>query len=325
MPEPILTDLHRSPRQSYPFLWADYVELLALCSQDGRYARSNLEETDQEGGDLQRAGDDEDLAEADSAEEQDDAIAQRWDDIKPILNHRARSYAYWPFELRGNVLIRRFDPADAGHRIYAALLIAASFRLCHNTRANEVAAALEELTYLLLQNMLGASWKVKPFGAHQSIAAGYTGSLRAKLEQLAIDVHGKLMKEVDDYDPRNTGDGGIDVAAWADLGDKRGNIPVIFAQCGCSPTDWEEKQLSVTPAAVEAHITTDHPASAWYVSPQDLSHSDNKWNRAAHVCRVVLLDRRRLLALAQRHGLDAQVPAWPFVAEAAQLNYKLSA
>lgn len=325
MPEPILTDLHRSPRQAYPFLWADYVELLALCSQDGRYARFNLDEADQEGCDLQRAGDDEELEEAPSTEEHDDAVARRWEDIKPVLNYRACSYDYWPFELRGNVLFSRFDKDDAGHRIYAALLIAASYRLCHNTRANEVAAALEELTYLLMQNMLGTGWTIKPFGAHQTIAAGYSGNLREKLEQLAIDVHGKLMKEADDYDQRNTGDGGIDVAAWADLGDQRGNIPVIFTQCGCSPTDWEEKQLSVTPAAVEAHIVTDHPAAAWYVSPQDLSFSDRKWSRAAQVCRVVLLDRKRLLSLASRYGMATQIPEWPFVVEAAQLNYKLSA
>ena len=325
MADPILTDLHKSPRHAYPFLWADYVELLALCSQDGRYSRANLEETDQEGSDLQRDGDDEELAQKISQEEQDDAVSQRWDDIRPRLVQRSKTYAYWPFELKGNVLYRRFEPNDPGHRLYAALLIAASYRLCHDRRAREVDAAFEEMTYLLMQNMLGIGWNVKPFGAHQAIAVGYNGTLRQKLEQLAPDVHGKLMKEADDYDPRDTGDGGLDVVAWDSLGDSRGHMPVIFAQCGCSPTDWEHKQLSVSPASVEAHIKTQHPGAAWYISPQDLCLGESKWDRSAHVVNVVLLDRRRLLFLAKRHGLEAHVPVWPFVTEAAALNYKLTA
>lgn len=322
MAEPILVDLHRKPRQAYPFLWADYVELLALCSQDGRYSRGNLEEGSQEGGDLESA---EDEPGPTDSEQQDDAISQRWDDIKPRLNYRAKHFAYWPFELKGNVLLRRFDQNNPGHRLYATLLIGASYRLCHDKRGHEVGAALEELTYIIMSNMLGSGWIVKPFGAHQTIANGYAGTLRAKFEALANDVHARLMKDADDYDPHDTGDGGLDVVAWNALGDSRGHMPVIFAQCGCSPTDWEHKQLSVTTAAIEAHIKPQHSAAAWYVSPQDLCSSDCKWDRAAHVANVVLLDRRRLLHLAKQYNVVDAIPAWAFTAEAASLNHKLTA
>jgi hypothetical protein len=320
---PILIDLNRRPRQAYPFLWADYVELLALCSQDGRYSRGNLEEAVQESADLEGAADEEGC---DTPQpQQDDAVARRWDDIKPRLQQRSRAFAYWPFELKGNVLYRRYDDHNPGHRLYAALLIAASFRLCHDKRAGEVGAALEELAYLLMTNMLGKGWAVRPFGAHQSIAGGYSGTLRQKLEALSIDVHGRLMKDAQDYDPSNTGDGGLDVVAWNTLGDNRGHMPVIFAQCGCSPTDWEHKQLSVTPAAIEAHITPQHPGEAWYVSPQDLYLSNERWDREAHVAKVVLLDRRRLLHLAKQYDLENVIPSWGFTNEAASLKYKLTA
>lgn len=323
MADPILVDLNKRPRQAYPFLWADYVELLTLCSQDGRFSRGNLEEATQENADLE--GEEEGETNGESAAEQDDAIARRWDDIKPRLELRSKTFAYWPFELKGNVLHRRYDDTNPGHRLYATLLIAASFRLCHEKRAGEVGAALEELTYLLMINMLGKGWEIRPFGAHQAIAGGYTGTLRAKLEALAKDVHASLMKNAEDYDPGNTGDAGLDVVAWNTLGDDRGHMPVIFAQCGCSPTDWEHKQLSVTPAAIEAHIATQHPGEAWYVSPQDLYLSHNRWDREAHVAKVVLLDRCRLLHLAKQHDLEKIMPLWPFAGEAASLKYKLTA
>lgn len=337
MADPILVNLGTHPRHPYPFLWADYIELITLCSRDGQFSRGALAEADQEGGDLQQEGaeENENPEETEgpestekgklSAVKRDDTISLRWDEIKRRLQQRSETYAYWPFELRGNVLVRRFNPANPGHRLYAALLIASSYRLCHDKRAGEVAAALEEVAVLLMQNMLGKGWTVKPFGAHQSIAVGYTGTLRSKLEKLAQDVHGVLMKSEDDYDKSDTGDGGLDVVAWDSLGDSRGHFPVIFAQCGCSPTDWEHKQLSVTPAAVEAHIKTQHPAAAWYVTPHDLSQSNNKWDRGSHVVNVVLLDRKRLLHLVQRHELDPIIPTWPFVSEAANLGYSLTA
>jgi hypothetical protein len=323
MADPILVDINKRPRQSYPFLWADYVELLALCSQDGRFSRGNLAETEQEINDLET--DDNENDETKSQSEQDDAISQRWADIKPRLELRSKTFAYWPFELRGNVLHRCYDDTNPGHRLYVTLLIAASYRLCHEKRAGEVGAALEELAYLLMTKMLGKGWEVRPFGAHQSIAGGYAGTLRQKLEALAIDVHARLMKDEEDYSPSNTGDGGLDVVAWNTFGDNRGHMPVIFAQCGCSPTDWEHKQLSVTPAAIEAHITPQHPGEAWYVSPQDLYLSHNRWDREAHVAKVILLDRFRLLNLAKEHDLGTTIPAWPFASEAASLQYKLTA
>lgn len=327
MPEPILVDINKKPRQNYPFLWADYVELLALCSQDGRFSRGNLAESAQEGNDLQTEDDDTDGEKEKDAgtEDQDDDIARRWDDIKRRLELRAKHFAYWPFELKGNVLFSRFDADNPGHRLYVALLIAASYRLCHDERAGEVAAALEELTYLLMSAMMGKGWQVRPFGAHQSIATGYTGTLRKKLEALALDINGKLMKDASDYDPRDTGDGGLDVVGWNSLGDTRGHMPIIFAQCGCSPTDWEHKQLSVSPAAIESHIKPQHPGAAWYVSPQDLYLSDSKWERASHVAGVVLLDRYRLLYLARDNDIEKQMPPWEFAAEASNLKYKLTA
>ena len=317
----ILRGLDIKPRHSYPFLWADYVELLTLCGESSYFSRSNLEELQQEGGELQI--DDEDGANLSSAM-QDDIISNQWDEIKDKLLQRQSTVTAWPFQFKGNSLQSAFDTHNSAHRLYMVLLLASSLRLCPKSRVNEVSAALEEVAYLLFKYMLPKGWSVKPFGAHQTIAEGYTGPLRNKLEKLAVDIHGTLMKQVDDYDSRDTGDGGIDVVAWDSLGDDRGHMPVIFAQCGCSPRDWEHKQLSVTPAAIESHIATQHPGAAYYITPHDLSASNQKWERASHVAKVVVLDRRRLMYLAEHHSVLPNLPSWKFVDEAINLGYQLS-
>lgn len=324
MPDAILTGLDTHPRHPFPFLWADNVELLTLCSMDGQFSRGQLEESAQEGGELQIDNDAEEHA-ATSSEEADDAVSKRWDDIKARLRQRQASYPVWPFEMDGNVLRRTFDPADAGHRLYAALLVASCLRLCSKTRSAEVTTAFEEISCLLLRQTLPAGWEVRAFGAHQQFAQGYQGKLYEKLQQLAQDVQGKLHKNEDAFDTRNTGDGSIDLAAWLNLGDQRGNIPVILAQCACSPTDWEYKQLQVTGAATESLIRIDHPPAAYCFVPHDLYKSDQHWDRSEHVHRVVLIDRKRLLHLATSGNALDNMPMWSFVQEAADLRYNVNA
>ena len=318
------------PRHSYPFLWADYVELMCICSQNGLVSRGNLQAQVQEAQDVQIDADvdggvdDDAAAPEDQSELLDDKISARWDDIVLRLNARKASYPGWPFELDGAVLRSVYDAQRADHRLYVALLIASSLRLCVAERSNEVTSAFEEISYHWLNQSLPPFWKIRPFGAHATLPGAYVGNLRQKLELLAADINAKLQKDEEDYDPANTGDGGLDLVAWQEIGDQRGNIPVIFGQCACSPTDWEGKQLDVTPAATEAHIAPQHPGAAYCFVPHDLAQSDSKWQRAVHVKRVVIVDRLRLLHLFNASGAWNALTNWPFVADAMSTEYKVA-
>lgn len=327
MPDPLFGSLNVLPRHAYPFLWADYIELLCLCSPNQMVSRGNLQATEQEAEDLQvdaGAVSDEDLvafAEPMAGEIKDDKISARWDDIAQKLQARASSFPGWPYELDGPVLRCKYDSERADHRLYVALLVASSLRLCSKKRSGSVTSAFEEISFHWMRQSLTPLWQVRPFGAHATLPNAYVGTLRAKLEALAGDLCAKLQKEAADYDPADTGDGGIDLVAWQDIGDKRGNIPVLFGQCACSPTDWESKQLDVTAGGVESHLWTQHPGAAYCFVPHDLSSSEHKWERAAHVKRTVLVDRRRLLKLFHATNSLATLPAWDFVGEAAATRY----
>jgi len=252
----------------------------------------------------------------------DDKVSARWDDIVLRLNARKASYPGWPFELDGAVLRSVYDEQRADHRLYVALLIASSLRLCVATRSNEVTSAFEEISYHWLSRSLPQFWKVRPFGAHASLPDAYVGNLREKFELLAADIKAKLQMDADEYGPENTGDGGLDLIAWQEIGDQRGNIPVIFGQCACSPTDWEHKQLDVTPAATEAHIAPQHPGAAYCFVPHDLSRGDGKWQRGVHRKRVVIVDRLRLLHLFKVSNAWGTLTNWSFVDDAMSTEYE---
>lgn len=335
MPDPLLRALDVTPRHAYPFLWADYVELLCLCSRNGWVSRGNVQAQTQEAQDLQvdeEGNEADDAAQLDTDEaakqfpmELDDKVSARWADIRTRLQAREVSWAGWPFRLEGSMLHSRFDAADPEHRLYVALLMASSLRLCHNTRSGEVSNAFEEISYHWLRRSLNNLWEVRPFGAHQTLPMCYKGTLRIKLEALAVDLKATLMKQASDYDPQDTGDGGIDLVAWMRMGDRRGNWPVIFGQCACSPTDWESKQLSVTGPAVGAHLIPQTDGAAYCFVPHDLHASDTDWQRASHVARTVLVDRSRILHLFRDTKAWGDLPHWSFVDEPAALRAAMAA
>ena len=317
----LLADIGKVPRHAYSFLWADYVELVCLCSRNGLVSKGNMDATAQEANDTQIDSDEDAQTDREDSEEMDDRVSRRWGDLHSRLTARSQQYQDWPFILEKNVVRLRFDEKNPRHRLYVALLVASSLRLCDEQRTHEVTSAFEEISYHWLQGSLSPLWEVRPFGAHQTLSNAYTEStLLGKLKALAVDIQARLQKSDEMFDPRNTGDGGIDLVAWLNMGDKRGNMPVIFGQCACSPTDWEDKQLDVTPAATEALISPQHPGAAYCFVPHDLSANERMWDRAEHVKRTVLVDRRRLFSLFEKLNAFNGLPTWPFVDEAAKTN-----
>ena len=137
MPDPLFRAIDEMPRHAYPFLWADYVELLCLCSRNGSVSSGNLQALRQEAQDVQ--ADDYDDDDHDEVEDGgdvepaqlDDRVCTRWEDIRRRLQVRATAWQDWPFRLDGAVLTSQFDASNEGHRLYVALLIAFGNDNCH--------------------------------------------------------------------------------------------------------------------------------------------------------------------------------------------------
>lgn len=343
---PILVDLGQAPRLSYGFLWADYAELICLTSEDGLYSPGFLKDVVQEEEDIRAdalADDSEESAlveallagiEADgmaevevdsgrapSNRDVDSKIERLWDSIRRRLEVRRQSLGeYWPFSFQDSVLECRYDPENSLHRLYVALLVASALRFCPPTRRKEVEASLEEIGYHLLRGVLPSGWEVRPFGAHQTLHGSYSGTLFEKYQALAKDIHPLFTGPKDMYDPRDTGDGGLDVVAWHPLTDDRGHIPVLFAQCGCSPQEWEHKQFEASSLQQDIKIIPHHPAMALYIMPHDLRAPNGGWDRQSHVGRIIMIDRSRIVKLAAFHNFAQNLPIWSFVEEAVSLK-----
>lgn len=336
----LLTDLNIIPRHNKTHQWADYVEILALTSQDQLFSSGLLEDAESETEDfsVDRQDFDVDVEESgplsmtDLQQEDQPAIDgdaadirnheklnRRWADIKACLQSRDIRFGdAWPFELEGDVLRVAIDGANTLHRLYVALLIASALKWVPDTRRPAVTASLEEIGFHLFKKLMPDHWTVAPFGAHQTIEAAFTGTLFNKFSQLAAALNAHLIIKEDELDPRDTGDGGLDIVAYHSFNDSLGHLPVAFAQCGCSLSDMKNKQFEPTPINMNLKVLAQHPGASYYFAPQDIRKNNGSWEKTP--VQVIMIDRARILYLAGKYGLDAAQVSWPHVDEAISLR-----
>lgn len=325
MSEPLLTGLNLHPNvgPSRKYIWCDYIELRCLTHPDKRFARDNLAETVEEFSEMLvdmpeennfDMAPDEDFPLSGALEPtQKDKNEAKYSDYFQQLRTRASMFGRaWPFliddhgwEIR---LIATYEELTDTQLLYLQLLLSSLLRYCGEGRRHELTSAFEHLSLRVFTSLLPPHSEVHAFGAAQSHR--YRGHLYDRLRSLAKDVRGRLLLEREDFPAQDVGDGGLDIVAWHPMFDTREGIPISFAQCGCSVKDWPEKMLQASPARLAGHFVTMAPWSTYYFMPLDLMdlRTDREvWMRRADFSQAIVIDRLRLIRLADENELTADL------------------
>lgn len=348
MADSLLGKLESRPKSSDMYLWCDYVELRCLTSKDMRFSRGELlevlsETIDLSAGDPNADGkteeeeDDDDIYETvmgDGDEDEDafdpiipgtDKREARVADIFNMLAFRSSYFgSSYPFELDAEKQELLLRPLVFNSRVlYLQLLLSASLRLVPKGRRHELTEPFEALSTKIFECLMPRGWNVHRFGAKGAVR--YKGHLFSRLEKLAEDVAGKLVVEKHHFKTRNAGDGGLDIVAWHPLGnDGREGIPIAFAQCGCTAEEWTLKTLEASPAALGGKLYALHDWATYYFMPQDLvdaSGGRQGWQRRSNLTRSIVIDRARLIRVANEYGIAGECLTAPDrVAEALEIR-----
>ncbi len=334
MPSPILQNLDARPKARDLYLWCDYVELRCLTNADHKFSRGNLLELIDETVELAPDSEAEDDADEDEAEGElagailaDDggeegpagvaAAADKYEtkvaDIFANLHFRASLFGdSYPFVLTDDAQeLSLRDSVPAFRQLYLQLLLSSSLRLVPKKRRKELTEPFEAFSTRIFQCLMPNGWEVHRFGAKGAVR--YKGNLYARLVKLAADLRGTLILNEAHVGKHNVGDQGLDIVAWHPLGDDaRVGIPIALAQCGCTAEEWSLKTLEASPAALGTHLHTHHPWATYYFMPQDLvvAVGETKdWQQRKKLTSSVVLDRMRLIKLAEQYGLHAHCGA----------------
>ena len=287
------------PSSSDIFLWTDYIELLAITHPDRCYSKGDLS------GLARRIK---------SSTKRVINYEERWRDIINFAGTRHEAFAeFYPFNISADQDTVSFDfKKSPEHQSYVGLLIASSLR--------RVAVGMSDITLQFEEASLEVFKSLQPIGAevHATWAgagadAKYQGNLYKKMQAIAADLRCKQNFEVADFNERDTGDGGIDLIAWHPMEDIREGMPISFAQCGCSKSDWTFKHVEAHPIKHRRQLPVMHPWAAYYFMPLDLRRSDGDFAKKSDIGEAIIVDRLRILRLARKYDALKNFPAMGYV------------
>lgn len=304
--------------------WADYIELSCLDDPDGELPlvealrESWGFETGLAGSFADNEADDSDFDHSGRAEFEDKLETKFHDLVKQFLIRGRLLGEDYPFEVMDRVLVRK-EQTDA-HRLYMYLLRAANLSFHEKSHSKALTTGFERLAYHALEVLFPPAAKIALFGTagHEAYNC-YPGKKYEKLCAFAKDMGTKVDADhisEETYPDQDSGDDGLDIAAWYPFDDHATHFPLILAQAGCTAN---EKDMLAKQYEVDARTWANKIRDIWPVSmmltPQCYRKASGGWVQPAKVASI-FVDRVRLMILLSVKAGDFVDDMLPLYSEA---------
>lgn len=226
-------ELRTIPTRNLTYLYADYVELISLFSNQNYVSPSDILDRFKDEGIINQKEYDRDQSEANDGNE------RLVDGIFRILKERLQLFGDdYPFLIHHNdhIILKEEKTISDRNKIYIYLLLSSSLDIFSSFQP-ELTKEFEVLCAEALRNFLPTHALVKSFGK----ASDYSGTAVQKITALASDM--KIPVDPDtlgEISTRGTQEKGLDVVGWIPFTDSVANFLSIFVQCACGK-DWHQK------------------------------------------------------------------------------------
>jgi hypothetical protein len=299
------------------YRFADYIELKCLASLDGSYSHKEFiddarQRTDDLGeGDFEGNQNEKNLEKA----EKNDKWESRADDSFRIIESRIIQFGdLYPFYLTDNKKALKLKETLNDEKMYIFLLLCSDLKYTIKFK-KELTSSFESIS-------LGSMKKLFPNGDIHLFGSSNTedgevewasAKLWDKLVWLGGFLNEKLNITEEELLPYDKGDRGIDIVGKIPVGDGLTNMPILFAQCACSPKDWVTKQHTISYSAWKQLITLSTDPNYLMFIPQSYRDSKGDWHDKTKIHSTVLFDRQRILSNFRDNDSFKKYTAFPVV------------
>src|SRR5690606_14454 len=262
------------PRDADIHTLADFAELLCLITHDRICDRETLSDHLHDIGDMHLSDD-------------------QLNDCYSQLAWRKNAFEeFYPFTLDlGERSLQAIENFTYKHEAYVLILLCANLPFIEARQ--KIADYFEKLSLNALSEFWPKNGEATPFGKNNTV---FKGTKAERINHLAslIGADGRCRENT--LRPGDSGDGGIDLAAWATLDSfERRNIFSGLAQCACSRTDWPLKQTSITATRLTNMLMSSAPWVEMLFIPHCFRDNNGRWAVEGEVAGVVVFDRLRIL------------------------------
>jgi len=263
------------PRDSDLHTLADFAELLCLTDMDGEAGTESVKDQ---------------IFDNTNATLSEDKLQ----DLMTHLRWRKEAFGrFYPFE---NVTRNNFDLADklsSQQRLYLALLVCANLPFIEKSAHKTLTDTFEIIAFNAFVEVWGPYGTVTTFGKNTS---SYSGNKTERLNKLFSDIGNTSHFTPNSFRVGDSGDGGIDLAAWKTLDDyQTTHYFSALAQCACSRNDWQKKQAEIKVDKFSSISQVTNKWSEILFTPVCFRGNNGEWAVPADVSSGILFDRLRII------------------------------
>ncbi len=280
--------LSGKPAEHLTHIYADYVEIVSLFSNQNYVSTSDiLDRFRDEGIITKKKKDDEQASENDKNEQWINTIFQ-------IVNEREYLYtADYPFDILGNnkIKLKSQDQLTDKNRLYIFLLLASSLNV-FGLFESELTSEFELVCYHALAKYLPSHATVKSFGKNSE----YTGSATEKIIKLASDLKVKVNDDfLNKISAKGNQERGLDIIGWISFSDDVANHFSLFCQCACGK-EWYKKITETRRYERYYKFYCNKPSHAMFIPYSLINFQDSDFYQADELgTDTLLFERKRIL------------------------------
>lgn len=280
-------ELGTVPAKHLIYLYADYVELVSLFSNQNYVSSSDILDRFNDEGIIQQKITDSDQSEANDEDE------RFVDSIYRLIIERAQLFQDdYPFEIEGIDKIKLKDNKDISMRnkIYIYLLLSSSLNI-FSIFQPVLTSEFEKLCHQVLINFLPSHAFVKSFGKNTS----YKGTAVQKISALANDMKIRIDNDAfQEISVKGTQEKGLDLIAWIPFEDNVSNLLAILAQCACGK-DWDKKLGETSRYNNYLKFHRLNPIHSMFIPYNLVSHNKITFFRNDEIDSRLIFERKRIL------------------------------
>ncbi|WP_146146725.1 hypothetical protein [Taibaiella chishuiensis] len=275
------------PTRKLIYLYADYIELVSLFSNDNFVSASDILDRFKDEGLLQRSKEDSEQA---SLNDEDERFV---DSIYRLLIERSQLFETdYPFIVEGidKIKLKPVATISSRQKIYLYLLIASSLNIFKDFQP-ELTKEFEILSAAVLRNFLPAHAVVKSFGK----TSDYNGSAVEKIKALAQDLKVSLDEHAfGEISERGNQEKGLDLIGWIPFSDNVPNFLAILVQCACGK-DWNKKLHETSRYNNYMRFHRLNPVHSMFIPYSLISFAKKSMARNDEINERLIFERKRIL------------------------------
>ncbi len=296
---------------------ADYIELKCLANIDGSYSHKEfLDDSCQRADDLGEGDfeNNQEIKKLPKAQKND-----KWESIAAdsfrVIESRINLFGdLYPFTLTPNKKAINLKENIDKEQVYIFLLLCSDLK--YTLKFKKELTSSFELVSLEVMTKIFPNGEIHLFGSSNTEdedTEWKSNKLWDKLEWMEVFLNEKLKISKDQISKHDMGDRGIDIIGKIPIGDKLSHIPLLFAQCACSPKDWIVKQDSMKFDSWYELITMSTDPNYLMFIPQSYRDSKGEWHDRTKIKRTNVFDRYRILKNTENHEAFKKFTAYPIL------------